>query len=160
MGLDMYLEAETYVAGYGEDEPTRNNIVTCLESKIGQGVVEDYGVTVKVTVAYWRKANAIHDWFVNNVQNGEDNCAEYKVTRKQLEDLHEVCLKVLGSWEDTDMREEIAMSYLPTTNGFFFGSTEIDEWYKNSIEYTRDKIRALLGNTKLADATFYYSSSW
>ena len=25
-------------------------------------------------VGYWRKANAIHGWFVRNVQNGKDDC--------------------------------------------------------------------------------------
>ena len=35
-------------------------------------------------VGYWRKANQIHKWFVDNVQDGVDDCGEYKVTKEQL----------------------------------------------------------------------------
>ena len=42
-------------------------------------------------VAYWRKANAIHRWFVNNVQDGIDECQETIVTRNQLFTLLQIC---------------------------------------------------------------------
>ncbi len=29
--------------------------------------------TIREEVLYWRKANAIHQWFVENVQGGEDH---------------------------------------------------------------------------------------
>jgi hypothetical protein len=31
------------------------------------------GTQVSVTCAYWRKSNQIHNWFVKNVQNNEDD---------------------------------------------------------------------------------------
>ena len=43
------------------------------------------------SVAYWRKANAIHKWFVDNVQNGTDDCGKYRVTVDQLKQLVKAC---------------------------------------------------------------------
>ncbi len=40
-------------------------------------IIEDCG--------YWRKANGIHAWFVQNVQEGEDDCKEYYVSQSKLE---------------------------------------------------------------------------
>ncbi|NLK92374.1 MAG: hypothetical protein GX273_04465 [Bacteroidales bacterium] len=38
-------------------------------------------------IMYWRKANEIHNWFVENVQNGVDDCGYYEVSIDQLYDL-------------------------------------------------------------------------
>ena len=40
-----------------------------------------------VKVAYWRKANAIHGWFVDNIQDGVDDQNEYYVSKEKLEEL-------------------------------------------------------------------------
>ena len=45
---------------------------------------------VEEEVMYWRKANHIHAWFVKNVQDGIDNCAEYYVSPDNLRELHRV----------------------------------------------------------------------
>ena len=108
---------------------------------------------VTAEAAYWRKANAIHAWFVDNVQDGEDDCGHYPVYREQLAELADVCDKVL---EDPSQANEL----LPTQSGFFFGSTEYDEWYRRNLEYTRDRIRALLDNPQLEGWEFQYHSSW
>ena len=42
-------------------------------------------------IIYWRKANAIHKWFVENVQEGVDDCGEYEVTVEQLTELRDLC---------------------------------------------------------------------
>ena len=38
------------------------------------------------TVCEWRKANAIHKWFVDHVQDGEDDCGRYPVSVDKLKD--------------------------------------------------------------------------
>lgn len=44
-------------------------------------------------VGYWRKANHIHNWFVENVQDGEDDCRYHgEVTKEDLEELLVSCL--------------------------------------------------------------------
>lgn len=46
---------------------------------------------------------------------------------------------------------------LPPASGFFFGSTEIDEYYAEDLQNTIDQLEPLL---KESDVSFYYQSSW
>ncbi len=68
-------------------------------------------------VMYWRKANHIHGWFVDNVQQGRDECQESYVETDQLKELRDLCKKVLET-KNTDL--------FPLTAGFFFVSTDVD----------------------------------
>lgn len=130
MGLDMYL--------YG-----RKSNFHLTEYNIGQ-------VRIDIEVGYWRKANAIHKWFVDNIQDGIDNCASYGVNKEQLVELKELCEKVINN-------PESASEILPTTDGFFFGPTEYDEFYFNDLQETIEIIEKCL---KLDFDYFIYSSSW
>jgi hypothetical protein len=103
--------------------------------------------------AYWRKANQIHDWFVQNVQGGVDECDEYPVTPGELMSLVETCQKVLAN---RDLAEEL----LPTTSGFFFGSTDYDEYYFEDLENTIEQITTALDNHTDSGTQFYYQASW
>ena len=99
-------------------------------------------------VAYWRKSNQIHNWFVKNIQGGEDDCRTYAVTAEQLYKLKSICKKVLEN-------KELAKDLLPTSQGFFFGGTEYDEDYFSDLE---DTIRML---SRIDDDTEYeYRASW
>ncbi len=107
--------------------------------------------------AYWRKANAVHRWFVENVQNNEDECKPHVVTRVQLEDLLEDCMLVLTNRGDDELAEQV----LPTGSGFFFGGTQYDDWYFDCLEYTVDKLKEVLENPSYDENTeFVYQSSW
>jgi hypothetical protein len=74
------------------------------------------------------------------------------VSRTDLTALLETCTRVLAE-------PEKAAELLPPQSGFFFGSTDIDEYFywKN----VRDTV-ALLESLLAEDATgdFYYRSSW
>ena len=105
-------------------------------------------------VGYWRKANAIHLWFVKNVQDGEDDCYYHReITKADLEELKDVCNEVLCD-------PDIADSVLPTTAGFFFGSTEYDEWYVRDLKTTIDIINEVIETTDFEKEMIYYVSSW
>ena len=134
----------------------------------------------------WRKANEIHSWFVDNVQDGEDDCRYHReVTKEVLEKLLDVCNKVLASCElvngeiengynfdekgnrvpilvygkyvkDSSVAEEL----LPTASGFFFGGTNYDEYYVEDIENTIDIITQVLESTDFDKEMVYYVSSW
>ena len=105
-------------------------------------------------VAYWRKANAIHDWFVNHVQDGVDDCAYHdEVTKDILESLLETCEKVLST-------PKLATELLPTTEGFFFGSTDYDRYYYEDVKYTAETVREILETTDFEKEMLYYISSW
>lgn len=140
--------------------------------------------SISEQVAYWRKANHIHKWFVENVQGGDDNCEYYEVSKEQLEDLIDVCNIVKekcvlkkgqvkngermedGKWvpiyEEGEFIEnpEVAKEYLPTTDGFFFGGTEYDQWYMEDIEYTIEALTKVLKETDFETHMIAYCSSW
>lgn len=148
MGLDMYLNAKRYLWKTQEED---GNIAQKI-SDIGIG---NNGMRVKEITCeamYWRKANAIHYWFVQNVQSGVDDCREYYITRKQLEALLGVCNEVLADFSKAD-------DLLPPADGFFFGSTKIDDWYWNDLKDTIGFITRILDNTS-DEWEFYYASSW
>lgn len=159
MGLDMYLEARRFVSGYSHSGADENEMFRQIVDTVGMLDAHDERfATVSVNVAYWRKANAIHEWFVKNVQDGEDDCKTYYVSREKLIELEELCRRVVESGEP-----EVAAKLLPTASGFFFGGTDYDEYYFEQIDWTAKRIAEIL--TKLPDGgmrgvDFYYNSSW
>ena len=164
MGLDMYLHAKKYVEkiewskldrdndlGLDSPEvvnPLWNDIVNI--SGMSDVATDIYGVHVEVTCAYWRKANQIHAWFVKNVQGGNDNCGEYYVSHEKLKELLTTCQQALFSKDP---------SLLPPQEGFFFGRTDIDEWYWQDIKDTIKKLKRVLV-PEMSKLSFYYTSSW
>ncbi len=139
-------------------------------------IIEDAG--------YWRKANAIHQWFVTNVQDGKDDCGEYYVTEDKLRQLLELCNRVLAAskpvkgkvtngyritaggeqvpiLEDGETIEDssVAEELLPTQGGFFFGSTEYNQYYLEDIRNTKKIIEDALKDAG-EGVEFYYSASW
>ena len=151
MGLDMYLTASRYLNTWDKNG---KDFETSMAIKDFFPELKDTRVKVKeakIEVGYWRKANAIHKWFVDNVQYGEDDCGEYFVSRINLEKLREICTKVLeypGSAEDL----------LPVASGFFFGSTNYDEYYFQDIKHTIEVIEECLKLPPEWDIN--YRSSW
>lgn len=115
-------------------------------------------------VGYLRKANHIHNWFVENVQDGEDDCCYHReVEKEDLLDLLDACETVLVSCELVDGQvkdSSIADILLPTASGFFFGGTDYDEWYVEDIKKTIDIIKNVLETTDFHRQMIYYVSSW
>lgn len=104
-------------------------------------------------ITSWRKANAIHKWFVDNVQDGVDDCGYYKVTKEHLIELHNVCNDVLN---DNNLAEQL----LPTQSGFFFGRTEYDDSYYYNLRETKSIINYILEYKSYCLDDLYYYSSW
>lgn len=101
-------------------------------------------------VMYWRKANAIHQWFVDNVQYGKDDCNEYGVSVDDMKQLLALVSSVLKT-KDT--------SELSPVLGFFFGSTDVDEWYWKDLRRTKKELAAVIKGHKKGDI-YTYQSSW
>ena len=148
MGLDMFLSAKRYISPYDEKD-------ILISNKIREASGETFDLSVKwlqFEAAYWRKSSEIHDWFVKNVQNGEDDCREYEVSHEELQELLNTVNKVL---ENTSLANEL----LPTTNGFFFGGVGYDQYYFDDLRYTKERLEYLLKN--VSDAYWFtYRSSW
>ena len=136
-------------------------------------------------VGYWRKANQIHNWFVDNIQDGKDDCNYHReVTEDDLQELLAICEQiksiaimesapVVNGYTYKDGKEiplyedgaqiinadEIA-ALLPTQGGFFFGGTGYDSYYMDDIEETIDIITKILETTDFDTEMIYYVSSW
>lgn len=188
MGLDMYIYAKGRVGmNYGNPGENKVEAEKNLERRrsIFPYVSEStswHDMTVKTIVAYWRKANAVHQWFVTNVQDGKDECEPHKVTHEQLTELRDICQRILDTvnmgegqpgvseapffmewtdYPDMTLDTDLASELLPTKSGFFFGGTEYDQWYVQDLRNTVEQLTGILGNYP-ADAfwTLKYCSSW
>lgn len=186
MGLDMYLTKRTYVKNWNHMKPEERHQVTVLKG--GQPVTDIQPERVREIieeVAYWRKANAIHKWFVDNCQDGVDDCRDAYVSAEQLGQLRDLCRQVLdtaktqdgkvkngshcgpeteGKWVDNLEDGKVITNptavaeLLPCASGFFFGSTEYDGYYLDDVQETFDVLSKLLEEDPKGD--YYYHSSW
>lgn len=161
MGLDMYLTTNSKKLSEGINQPKEgleDYKNSWLKSRRRAGVI-----------AQWRKANQIHGWFVDHVQDGVDDCGCYDVTNAQLAELLVTVNAVINStnlvggkvicgktyidgigWVDSVrdglvMRDtSVARSLLPTIEGLHFGGTEYDQWYYYELIDTKQQLEAIL----------------
>lgn len=99
-------------------------------------------------VAYWRKVNAIHQFFVNTCQDGKDECQESYVSEETLRELLRKCRLILAA--DAQSREAaiaLAEEELPTKSGFFFGDTSYDCWYFRGLKDTVEMLAPMVDET-------------
>ena len=106
-----------------------------------------------VELCYWRKANQIRRWFDEHLDGGVENCGRKKVEKEDLEELIDTCKKVLKD-------HSLASQLLPSQSGFFFGSTEYDEWYFFDVEDTIKKIRKAIRQVDLENEEVFYYEWW
>lgn len=182
MGLDMYLTREVYVGAYFEHRNVKGEINITVDGKPLDIDLMNIGEIIE-QAAYWRKANHIHKWFVDNVQDGEDNCEKYYVSREDMQSLLDVCNEVIansnlvsgnihngdslknGEWvvnmEEGNVIEDpsVAHELLPVTSGVFFGGRDYDEWYLQDVEYTKSRLESILAREN-DEGDYYYQSSW
>jgi hypothetical protein len=148
MGLDMYLSVRKYISRVDFSQPYDEakgwehspDFTSLVESVGAEEFIEPQdsaGAHIEIPVAYWRKANAIHKWFVDERADGVDQCQPIGVHVDHLKELLELCNEVL---ENRDKAEEL----LPTESGFFFGNTEYDEYYFQDLEYTQRRLSELV----------------
>lgn len=193
MGLDMYLTVDYYLSAYDfrreqakKDKEVAKEIAV-FDSIVGlmgiepKDLPECNSISMDIQVGYWRKANAIHNWFVNNVQNGNDNCEKYYVSREQIEELAALCERIVEgidfgevvmegpepwSYETypnltfSEEVEDLINDELPPQGGFFFGPTDLGAWYATYVKDTAEMLRKLLNMPELENYDFRYQSSW
>jgi hypothetical protein len=162
MGLDMYLSVRKYVSrldfnaerekGSGiPEDPQFHRLVESLDMAEFLEPGESAGASVEIPVAYWRKAYAIHKWFVDTRADGVDECQPIGVAPEHLEELVALCRKVL---DDRSKAEEL----LPTEGGYF--SREYDEWYFEGIEYTHKRLSEVVELMKRTNDKGYHDVDW
>jgi hypothetical protein len=184
----MYAARKLYVKQWSHQSPDERYTVQITRGgKPVPGVKADRISSIDEDVMYWRKANHIHAWFVDNVQDGKDGGGEYRVDDDKLRELHAVCQKVTEASKLVDgtvyagtvynkdhphgvvqrtpgkVIEDatVAEKLLPTREGFFFGSTEYDEDYLDEVIRTRDWAAEMLADrANGVSGDICYSSSW
>lgn len=187
MGLDMYLERYPrykdytprqacdvgyYLKDWTDDRPH-------IPEKDWEALNNMY--KSRQEIGYWRKANAVHQWFVNRVQDGVDDCDYHReVTEEDLLALKEICTEIVNncklvqgkiiSYWDSDFKPhyvegevisnpEICETLLPTQSGFFFGDTNYTKYYLDDVKDTLLIVEEAL-KTDFEKYAVYYVSSW
>jgi hypothetical protein len=154
MGLDMYLYKEIFVGAQYEHRNVKGTISITTGDKDTPVPVNFERVSeIRERVAYWRKANAIHKWFVDNCQDGVDECQESPLTYEELNTLLELCKRIKAN-------NSLAGELLPTQSGFFFGSTDYDNWYFEDINSTIEQLELVLKEPDAKMSDYIYRSSW
>lgn len=151
MGLDMYLYKITKKAD--------------KRYKVGYREIKD-------VLCYWRKANQIRGWLVDNgVIEANDNCKQRPIDHKTIGKLVDDCNRIVKLYDtlkaahhnDDPCNTEAFKKYIeckmPPTQGFFFGSCKVDDFYVKDIRYTADKLKNVLETTTDYDK-IYYSDWW
>ena len=187
MGLDMYLYKKTYVKNWNHTSPESINHITIKQGDEERKDIKPERISyITEEVGYWRKFNALHGWFVQNCGDGEDKCQEIYVGEDNMKELlvvlnkvqtilneSELVTKVLKDWNGKDYEvqaydktDEIEEIFAPT-EGFFFGSGEIDKYFKEDVDRTIELIEELLRENGSDDVSkgfysgdFYYQASW
>ncbi len=184
----MYLHKKTYVKNWEHMTPEQKHAITITRGGKPTGIKPERINEISEEVGYWRKANHIHAWIVEHIQDGQDDCKEYEFSSEKMEELLTICKKVLDAsklvagkiangkeydsvtktWtpvlvdgryiEDASVAKEL----LPTQSGFFFGSEDYDEYYLQDVKDTIEILEPLVKELKEGDytGTVYYQSSW
>ena len=181
MGLDMYLEGKFAKRAFAEptdwtsDEPRERSkdFETVRKAvKMPTAIPVDHEhsfYTVAFPLARWRKANQIHNWFVQNCNDGRDeSCDKVYVNIDHLKQLLELVNEVLDTPEEK--RQSVAEELLPPTSGFFFGTEEIseDSGYYDDLRYTKERLDEIIKfqkqqaekNSGQCFDSFEYEASW
>jgi hypothetical protein len=149
MGLDMYLYKRKYVKNW-EHTPEEDRHTVTVEHK-GKVLTQwDNPIYITKEVAYWRKFNALHGFIVEHFNNGKDDCSPIPLNLEDLKTIHNQLVKTI---------KENNPELLPPTSGFFFGNTEVDDYYWSDIS---DAINTFEEIINMEDSNVYYEyhASW
>ena len=166
MGLDMHLYSFPRIEGMNlaeirsadihlsELEAEKGAIYEKIKDHIKHFEELDFSWRcLRTEIAAWRKANQIHHWFVETVQNGKDDMCSYEVSKENLQDLYTSCVNVL-------LKRKTPHNELPTRTGPFFGSTSYDDYYYWEVDRTKTILENLLKNFNFETHYMVYCADW
>lgn len=172
MGLDMFLNRKRDL-NWEE--------IQGLQDKFPKAQNPIYGI--KEQVAYWRKANQIHNFFMRNDVDGSGRIATVDIS--DLRELLKICKRLKRElrltkgkvhkgtklskngveeiFEDGEViaNPELAEELLPTIPGFFFGSTDYDSYYYEQVCKAIPVLQKIVDEHNEYDNVSYeYIASW
>lgn len=109
-------------------------------------------------VAYFRKVNFLHAWVQDHLNEGkEHNCDRIPMSLEAIAGLAQTCKRVLAD-------PSLAGELLPPRSGFFFGSTDVDEWYLRGVQQVSDVLDVILldeaSQARPGERQYHYWSWW
>jgi hypothetical protein len=159
MGLDMYLNRVIYMSGNSIEEKSITAKTTYITPAEYFSIDTENIQEISVQILYWRKSNWLHAWF-NEVLGGVDNCEKCRVPEEVLIDLSDKLAIAILTVDPTVFKP---------SEGFFFGSTEIDEYYWDDLKETLKIIKPIADDLKKPfeerdsinkRSSFTYEASW
>jgi hypothetical protein len=146
----MYLRHRTLVKNWDFTPPEERYEVTVRKGGALDTNIDPARVTYVVeNMGYWYNADAIHGWFVDNVLDEMDWGQEACVTRAQLRALLSTVREVLADHSKAEV-------LLPTRDEYFFGVSEVDDFYFEELEETE----RILSSCDLEDEGDEYEYSY
>lgn len=189
MGLDMYLYASKYESKSqwrlkeGEDieKVAKEFYPEDLHKRAIQHIKDNFlSKQTRYQIGYWRKFNALHCCFEKQYED-KDLIHGIYISKGSIEELIEkfetilenlkTCPKLkkevkIGWDKDGDIMKtievydsKVALELLPPGDGFFYGPQNIDEYYKENIEYSIELFKECL---ELIEKGYdiIYDASW
>lgn len=149
--IPLYRECEFKLMKLGFD-CYNNKLIKALSPNDAKNVLNketEFDNYIVVEDVYFRKVNFIYAFFKSILV---DECCI--VDKAKIQQLIDVCKDVLKHKGDEDYADE----HLPTMGGFFFGSTNYDNWYWNDVKDCLKKMTKLHKSLKDDDLVFWYFS--
>ncbi len=158
MGLDMYLNRTNRTNHTIEELEAIDHETITPESPeatpflpLREYEYSDGFYSIFHEVAYWRKFNALHNWFVQRVQGGIDECQLSEIDVDTLIELIDD-LRAVSKGEVVEDLEPVG--------GFFFGSTEKDDYYYQRINNALNTFEEILRVFDFKKCRLFYRASW
>ncbi len=168
MGLDMYFSRRTYVSSFRStrdaDGKWGERDVNNMELKFDDADLSHINLKnvryIEELFGEFRKFNALHSYVVDNFGGGKDECQVIYLDIDNLIQIHEMLSLVKESLSIGD--KVIASQTLPPSEGFFFGSTEIDEWYEKDVNEAVEVFGKIIEEHSIVgyNASYSYQASW
>lgn len=99
---------------------------------------------------YFRKVNCLQGYFEREIDI--QNCDIKGISKEHIEKIQDITNYILNNKNDIEYINE----NFPTTQGFFYGSYEIDNDYFEDIAYINEIINEILENFDSEDYLFYW----
>ena len=162
MGLDMFLESVPKVEGvdpytlvtldlYEFDKEKNQDLYKKIEPHIYLKGKHITWLAISVTEGKWNKAHSINGWFVEMIQDGENDCDYYEVSREDITELLSLC-KTVMKYED-GKREDAFY-------GYSCGWSDTRKIDIETLEETINICQRILRKFDFKNRTLFYTNSW
>lgn len=142
MGLDMYLQTVKTEHSYPDgtpEAPYQGRHITHI---------------TKEDVGYFRKFNALHGYIsATATPYGIENCQDVYLSAEYIEETLEML-------KDLKAHPEKVAEVLPPTDGFFFGSQEVDEYYWQNVDDAIETFQRILDTVDFTKVDVIYYAWW